>query len=76
MKSQRKIIEGIVVSAKAPKMVVVRVVRKLRHPKYGKLVEKSKKYYAHTEKEGLKEGQPVRLAACRPMSRLKRWRVI
>ncbi len=76
MRKQRKVLEGIVVSAKMEKTAVVKVSRKFRHPKYNKLVKKSKKYYAHNEKEGLQEGQTVQIRECRPMSKTKRWIVI
>jgi small subunit ribosomal protein S17 len=71
----RKVVQGVVVSNKMKNTVVVNVVRKLRHPKYEKLVDKRKKYYAHTEKD-LEVGQEVRIMSCRPISKTKRWRVI
>lgn len=74
-REQRKILQGIVVSNKMKNTVVVKVVRKIRHPKYEKLVDRWKKYYVHTEKE-LQEGQEVKIVSCRPLSKLKRWRVI
>ena len=73
MRQQRKILEGIIVSTKMEKTAVVKVSRKFRHPKYNKLVKKSKKYYAHNEKEGLQEGQLVQIRECRPISKTKRW---
>ena len=76
MRKQRKVLEGIVVSTKMDKTAVIKVFRKFRHPKYNKLVKKSKKYYAHNEKEGLQEGQTVQIRECRPMSKTKRWIVI
>ena len=74
MKKQ-KVLEGIVVSDKMAKTVVVKVIRKMRHPKYQKLVEKWKKYYAHDESNQIKEGTKVKIIHSRPFSKLKRWRV-
>ena len=71
----RKVLTGEVVSNKMQNTVVVKVTRKLRHPRYDKLVEKWKKYYAHTEKD-LEIGQVVKIMSCRPISKLKRWIVI
>ena len=71
----RKTLQGEVVSNKMKDTVVVKVVRKIRHPKYDKLVDRWKKYYAHTDKE-LEMGQEVKIMSCRPLSKLKRWRVI
>ena len=71
-----KILKGIVVSDKMDKTVVVKVVRKLRHPKYQKLVEKWKKYYAHDDSGLAKEGKVVNIIQSRPISKLKRWRVL
>jgi len=71
-----KILEGTVVSDKMDKTVVVKVVRKLRHPRYQKLVTKWKKYYAHDDTGKAKEGSQVKIIQSRPLSKLKRWRVI
>lgn len=75
MKKKQKVLEGIVVSDKMAKTVVVKVIRKIRHPKYQKLVEKWKKYYAHDESDQIKEGTKVKIIESRPLSKLKRWRV-
>ena len=72
----RKVLKGIVISNKMDKTVVVKVDRKVRHKKYEKLIKKSKKYYAHTEKNDIKVGQYVNISECRPISKMKRWRVI
>ncbi|PCI96080.1 30S ribosomal protein S17 [Candidatus Aerophobetes bacterium] len=66
--------EGVVVSCKMNKTVTVRVDRRLAHARYGKIITRGKKYYAHTE-EQLKEGQKVRIVESRPLSKLKRWKV-
>ncbi len=73
---KRKTREGVVISTKMDKTVAVRVDRKVAHSRYSKVIIRSKKYYAHTEQEGLKEGQKVRIEETRPLSKLKRWRVI
>jgi small subunit ribosomal protein S17 len=71
-----KTLKGTVVSDKMNKTVVVRVVKKMRHPKYQKLVEKQKKYYAHDETGQAKKGKVVKIIQSRPLSKLKRWRVL
>lgn len=74
--SKKKILKGVVISDKMNKTVVVRVVRKMRHPKYQKLVEKWKKYYAHDETGLAKEGKEVKIIQTRPISKLKKFRVL
>ena len=66
---------GRVVSDKMQKTVTVLVERKVKHPLYGTVVVKTKKYHAHDE-AGHKTGDVVRIQECRPMSALKRWEVI
>ncbi len=68
--------EGIVVSDKMEKTIVVRVDRRTRHPIYGKVMNLSKKYYAHDEKNEAKAGDRVRIIESRPLSRLKRWALL
>lgn len=74
----RKTRSGVIVSNKMDKTVVVRVERTFRHPLYGKVLKGSKKYYAHHDgKAGsLNVGDAVVIEECRPMSRLKRWRLV
>lgn len=73
---RKKVRTGVVVSNKMAKTAVVRVHRRFRHPQYGKVVESSKKYYAHDEQaETLNVGDIVTIIETRPMSKLKRWRV-
>jgi small subunit ribosomal protein S17 len=72
----RKEREGIVISDAMDKTVIVRVERRFRHPVYGKELTSYKKYYAHDEKNEAKVGDVVRLVECRPLSRMKRWRLI
>jgi small subunit ribosomal protein S17 len=74
--SKKKVFQGTVVSDKMDKTVVVKVVRKIRHPKYKKLVEKYKKFYAHDQDNVAKEGKQVEIMECRPLSKLKRFRVV
>lgn len=66
---------GFVVSDKMDKTIVVRVSRRVRHPKYEKVMTLASKYYAHDEKNEAKEGDRVRIVETRPLSRLKRWRL-
>jgi small subunit ribosomal protein S17 len=74
--SARKVREGIVVSDKMDKTIVVRVDRTVRHPVYGKYITKSKKVHAHDESNQAQEGDQVRLMETRPLSRTKRWRLV
>jgi len=74
-RNSRKEKEGIVVSNKMQKTVSVRVQRTFRDPKYGKVVTRAKKYYAHIEGLEVSPGQKVRIVETRPLSKLKRWRV-
>ncbi len=73
---RKKTREGIVVSAKMNKTVTVNVERTIAHPRYKKVVKRSRKYYAHNEKSGLKAGQRVKIQETRPLSKLKRWIVV
>jgi small subunit ribosomal protein S17 len=73
---QKKTRTGVVVSNKMDKTVVVAVERRLRHPVYGKVVRKTPHFYAHDGKNECKEGDLVRIAESRPLSRTKRWRVV
>ena len=67
---------GEVVSDLMKKTVVVRLMRSVRHPKYGKYVHRTSKYYAHDEDEAAKVGDVVEIEQTRPLSRLKRWRLV
>jgi small subunit ribosomal protein S17 len=75
-RASRKLKKGVVVSNKMQKTVVVKVTRTLRHPRYGKVVEQAKKYYAHNEDKPLQIGDTVTIMETRPLSKLKRWRVV
>ena len=72
----KKILKGVITSAKNDKTVVVEVTRKFAHPFYGKVIKRSKKYHAHDEKNKFKEGQVVSIQECKPISKKKTWQVI
>ena len=72
----RKVRRGKVVSKMGAKSVVVEVAYRERHPLYGKVVTRSKKYHAHDESDALKVGDVVTIAETRPLSATKRWRVV
>jgi len=74
--NRRKVREGVVLSAKMDKTVVVDVTDRVRHQRYGKTLQRSTKLYAHDEQNEAKEGDRVRIAETRPLSHLKRWRVV
>lgn len=67
---------GIVTSDKMEKSIVVSVERKVKHPKYGKFVKKTKKFVAHDEKNECGIGDTVRIMETRPLSKRKNWRLI
>jgi small subunit ribosomal protein S17 len=67
---------GVVSSAKMQKTIVVKVTRKMAHPLYHRVMRKIKKYYAHDESGEAREGDTVRIVASRPLSKLKRWRLV
>ena len=67
--------EGLVVSDKMDKTVVVAIMRKVKHPAYGKYIRKTKKYYAHDKDNQCSIGDRVQIVETRPLSKLKRWRV-
>jgi len=72
----KKVLTGTVTSDKMQKSIVVEVTRRVRHPVYGKEIKKSKKFHAHDEKNEAKIGDTVRIVESRPISRLKRWRLV
>jgi small subunit ribosomal protein S17 len=72
----KRVLTGTVVSDKTDKTVVVSVERKVKHPLYGKIIRRSKKYHAHDEGNVFKEGEIVRIEECAPISKLKTWRVL
>lgn len=72
----RRVMQGVVVSDKMDKTVVVRIERRVMHPIYKKFVRRSKRYKAHDEVNAFKVGDIVRIRECRPLSRHKCWEVI
>ena len=75
-RSARKVREGVVVSNKMEKTAVIAVVERVRHPKYGKFMLRTKKLYAHDETNDVNVGDKVRVMETRPLSKNKRWRVV
>jgi small subunit ribosomal protein S17 len=73
--NRRKVREGVVVSDAMSATVVVAVVERVRHPKYGKTVQRTKKLYVHDAEDSAKVGDRVRVQETRPLSKLKRWRL-
>jgi small subunit ribosomal protein S17 len=73
--SGRRTLIGRVVSDKMDKTVTVLVERRVKHPIYGKIITKSKKYHAHDENNEMGEGDKVEIEESRPISRSKAWRV-
>ena len=71
----KRILQGVVVSDKNAKTVVVKVERRFTHPVMGKTVRRSKKYHAHDENKEFKVGDTVRIRETRPISKLKSWEV-
>lgn len=71
----KRILQGIVVSDKGDKTIVVKVERTYLHPLFQKTVRRSKKYHAHDEANSHKVGDAVRIRECPPKSKLKRWEV-
>ncbi len=72
----KRVLQGVVVSDKNAKTVVVKVERRFIHPVLGKTVRRSKKYHAHDENKEFKLGDIVRIRECRPLSKLKSWEVV
>ncbi|MCB0507202.1 MAG: 30S ribosomal protein S17 [Bacteroidetes bacterium] len=72
----RKTRTGVVTSNKMDKTITVAVVRKLKHPKYGKFLKKTKKFHAHDEKNECNIGDTVRIMETRPLSATKKWRLL
>jgi small subunit ribosomal protein S17 len=72
----KRVLTGTVVSDKGDKTVVVLVERKVKHPLYGKIIRRSKKYHAHDEANAYHEGETVRIEETAPISKLKAWKVV
>ena len=74
--NKKRELVGEVVSDKMDKTIVVEVARRVRHPRYQKVVTAYKKFYAHDEKSEAGVGDKVRIVESRPLSKLKRWRLV
>ena len=74
--NRRKVREGTVVSAAMQNTAVVAVVERVRHRRYAKTVQRTKRIHAHDEQNDLRVGDRVRIAETRPISKLKHWRVV
>jgi len=72
----RRVRNGEVISKSGDKSIVVRAERRRIHPEYGKVVREFKKFHAHDEKNEAKVGDIVEIAECRPMSKMKCWRLV
>jgi small subunit ribosomal protein S17 len=72
----KRVLQGTVVSDKTEKTVTVLVERRVKHPLYGKIIRRSKKYHAHDEANTIKAGDVVRIEECAPVSKTKTWRVL
>ncbi len=75
-RGSRKTRVGEVISSSMNKTIVVRTVNRVPHPKFGKIVKQEKKFYAHDEENKAKNGDTVRIMESRPLSKLKRWRLV
>jgi len=73
--TRRKVREGLVISTKMDKTVVVAVVKHVRHRRYGKTMQRTSHLYAHDENNDAREGDRVRISETRPLSKQKHWRV-
>ena len=72
----RKTRVGVVTSTKMDKTIVVAITTRVRHPLYGKIIRRSKKYHAHDEDNAIKAGETVRIEETKPISKLKTWKVL
>jgi small subunit ribosomal protein S17 len=72
----KRVLTGRIVSDKTDKTVVVSVERRVKHPLYGKIIKRSKKYHAHDEANQYKQGETVRIEETAPISKLKTWKVV
>jgi small subunit ribosomal protein S17 len=75
-RATRKTRTGQVVSSSMNKTIVVRTVTRVPHPRFGKIIKQMKKFYAHDEQNEAKPGDTVRIMETRPLSKLKRWRLV
>ncbi len=75
-RNQRKVRQGVVVSISGNKTIVVEISERKRHPKYGKMMTTTKKLHAHDEECTAGLGDKVRIMETRPLSKMKRWRLV
>jgi small subunit ribosomal protein S17 len=75
-RASRKTRTGEVISSSMNKTIVVRTVTRVPHPKFGKIVKQMKRFYVHDEQNQAKAGDTVRIMETRPLSKLKRWRLV
>jgi len=75
-RNNRKLRDGVVVSNKMDKTIVISIVERVRHPKYAKFIARTKKLYAHDETNDAQVGDRVRVMETRPLSKQKRWRLV
>ena len=75
-RNSRKVRTGVVVSISGNKTIVVQTTERMRHPKYGKMMTSTKKLHAHDEECTAGVGDTVRVMECRPLSKMKRWRLV
>ena len=75
-RAPRKVREGVVVSSGMDKTVVVAVIERVRHPRYNKFVNRTKKLYVHDATNDANTGDRVRVMETRPLSKTKRWRIM
>lgn len=75
-KKHKRKLNGVVVSDKSSKTIVVKVERRYKHPKYSKFLNATKKYHAHDEAEKAKEGDRVSIIESRPYSKNKKWELL
>jgi len=73
---RRKTRTGEVISDRMNKTIVVRTITRVPHPKFGKIVKQIRRFYAHDEENKAKTGDTVRIMETRPLSKLKRWRLV
>ena len=75
-RNRRKVRQGVVVSTASDKTCVVKVEERKRHPLYGKMITQSTKFHAHDEENSAGVGDTVTIMETRPLSKLKRWRLV
>ena len=76
VRHERQEVTGVVTSAKMEKTIIVKVTRMVQHKLYHRVIRVSKKFYAHDEERKARQGDTVRIIETRPLSKLKRWRLV